>query len=158
MSYIVTSGYGYSKKLCESVTSWFLNRFFPRHQIRVEILHRGLKSENSYGYCDITHQSYRPRDFLIELDTYMNEELYTRILLHELAHLAQWVNGSLRIKNGKLSYSKQLVENYDYWHQPHEKEARRQEHRLNQMWLRETRAVPVAKVAQGFPNRLRSAL
>jgi hypothetical protein len=43
MYYIKTSGYGYSKRLCEDITVWFLNKFLPRHKIEVEILHRGLK-------------------------------------------------------------------------------------------------------------------
>jgi hypothetical protein len=67
MSYITTSGYGYRKRICEDVTTWFLNRFFPRHKIHVEILHRGLKREQVYGYCDYVGESYRPRQFLIEL-------------------------------------------------------------------------------------------
>ena len=44
-SFISYSGYGYSKLLCEDVTTWFLNKFFPRHKLDVEILHRGLKRE-----------------------------------------------------------------------------------------------------------------
>ena len=82
MSYITTSGYGYRKRICEDVTSWFLNRFFPRHKIHVEILHRGLNREQVYGYCDYVGESYRPREFLIELNTYMDEELYIKTLLH----------------------------------------------------------------------------
>jgi hypothetical protein len=85
------SGYGYSKILCEDVTSWFLNRFFPRHKIDVTIIHRGLKREEVYGYCDVVEDSYRPREFLIELQTHMDTELYIKTLLHELTHLKQWV-------------------------------------------------------------------
>ena len=53
MSTIYHSGYGYSKILCEDVTAWFLNQFFPRHKITVDIIHRGLKREAVYGYCDV---------------------------------------------------------------------------------------------------------
>ncbi len=95
MHYLEMSGYGYSKLLCEDVTTWFLNRFLPRHKIEVEILHRGLKREQVYGYCDYVGESYRPREFLIELQTHMDEELYIKTLLHELVHLRQWVIGSL---------------------------------------------------------------
>ena len=81
MSFITHSGYGYSKELCEDVTSWFLNNFFPRHKIDVEIVHRDLKEEHVRGYCDVVGDSYRPRDFLIELDTYyMTKELYIQTL------------------------------------------------------------------------------
>ena len=81
MSYITHSGYGYRKLLCEDVTCWFLNRFFPRHKITVDIVHRGLNRECVYGYCDYVGESYRPRHFLIELNTHMDEELYTKTIL-----------------------------------------------------------------------------
>ena len=57
MSYIIASGYGYSKVLCEDVTSWSLNKFFPNHKITVEIVHRGLKRE---GVMDIVMWSVNP--------------------------------------------------------------------------------------------------
>lgn len=127
MSIIYHSGYGYSKRLCESVSIWFLDKFLPRHKIDVEILHRGLKREGVYGYCDVAGETKRPREFLIELTTYMDDELYTKTLLHELVHLRQWVTGSLRSKHGKRYYQKINVEELDYDHQPHEIEAREQE-------------------------------
>ena len=137
MSYITYSGYGYSKKLCKDVTTWFMNKFLPRHKIDLEILHRGLNREQVYGYCDYVGQSYRPREFLIELNTHLDEELYIKTLLHELVHLRQWVVGSLRIRYGKLCYSKEPVESYDYWYQPHEIEAREQEKILYQQYIME---------------------
>ena len=158
MSVLEISGYGYRKRVCEDVATWFLNRFFPRHKIYVEILHRGLKRECVYGYCDYVGESYRPRHFLIELDTYMYEELYIQTLLHELTHLRQWVVGSLRVRYGKLCYSKEPVEKYEYWYQPHEIEAREQEETLYLEYLLETRGVPVPQVVQFFPNRLLQAV
>jgi len=154
MSYVFTSGYGYSKNLCQDVTSWFLNKYFPRHKITIEVLHRGLKREQVYGYCDTTDESYRPRDFLIELDTYMDKELYTKTLLHELIHMKQWVDGLLRIRHGKMCYCKEPVENYDYWHQPHEVEARYMEEVLYEEYLIDRGLMTVEEVVQGFPNRL----
>ena len=154
MPVLEISGYGYRKLLCEDVATWFLNRFFPRHKIYVEILHRGLKRECVYGYCDYVGESYRPRHFLIELDTYMHEELYIQTLLHELTHLRQWVVGSLRQKRGKMYYGKECVEDIEYWHQPHEIEAREQEVTLYQEYMSEKNPVPVSQVAQCFPNRL----
>ena len=155
MSYISHSGYGYSKKLCEDVTSWFLNKYFPRHKITLDIVHRGLKREAVYGYCDTTEETYRPRNFLIELDTYMDKELYVKTLLHELTHLKQWMDGLLRFRHGKLCYSKVPVENWEYWYQPHEIEAREMEEQLYHSYLIENGLVTVEEVAhQAFPNRL----
>ena len=158
MSFISTSGYGYSKVLCEEVTSWFLNNFFPRHKICVEIVHRGLKREQVVGYCDVVGRSYRPRHFLIELQTHMDKELYVKTLLHELTHLRQWVEGSLRFSDGKMCYSQEPVENYDYENQPHEIEAREEEERLYDWWMTDTFGVTDGEVAQGFSNRLCAAV
>jgi len=88
----------------------------------------------------------------------MDEELYVKTLLHELTHLAQWVRGSLRHRYGKLCYSKTPVENWEYWYQPHEIEARGEEERLYDWWLTDTFGAPLAEVAQFFPNRLREAV
>jgi hypothetical protein len=158
MSYITTSGYGYRKLLCEDVTSWFLNKFLPRHKIDVEILHRGLAREGVYGYCDFIDDYRRPRQFLIELHTHMDDELYIKTLLHELTHLRQWVVGSLRLRRGKMCYGKERVEDYEYWYQPHEIEAREQEETLYVEYLFDELNVPVPQVAQFFGNRLCSAV
>jgi hypothetical protein len=136
-STIFHSGYGYSKIICEDVTSWFLNEYFPRHKIDVDIIHKGLKRDGVVGYCDVIGGYYRPRHFLIELQARMSEEMYIKTLFHELTHLAQWVGGSLRFHHGKMCYSQEPVENYDYWDQPHEIEAREEEVRLYDRWLNE---------------------
>ena len=155
MSSIYHSGYGYSKKLCEDVTSWFLNKYYPRHKIDVDIVHRGLKREGVLGYCDVIGRSYRPRHFLIELQTEMSKELYIKILFHELKHLAQWVDGSLRFRHGKMCYCQEPVEKYDYVDQPHEIEARKWEEILYDLYLNDKQDVPVKQVSQqSFPNRL----
>jgi hypothetical protein len=137
-SYFEITGYGYHKRVCTDVTSWFLNKFLPRHKIYVEIQHRGLKREGVYGWCDYTGQSHRPREFLIELHTHMDEELYIKTLLHELVHLRQWVTGSLRAKHGKRYYNSVNVEELEYEDQPHEIEAREQEVVLHLQYLKET--------------------
>ena len=144
MSYIQTSGYGYRKLLCESVTSWFMNKFLPRHKVGVEILHRGLAREGVYGYCDFVDDNVkRPRHFLIELHTHMGEELYVKTLLHELTHLRQWVMGSLQLRYGKMCYCKEPVEKYDYFYQPHEIEAREQEETLYEQYMQEVHGIRI---------------
>jgi hypothetical protein len=158
MSILYISGYGYPKSTCEDVTSWFLNNFFPRHKITVDIVHRGLKRENVQGYCDVVGETYRPRHFLIELDTHMDRDLYIKTLLHELTHLAQWVRGSLRQRYGKLCYSKVPVDNWEYWYQPHEIEAREEEERLFEMYLMDRFGRPDEEVSQCFGNRLCAAV
>jgi hypothetical protein len=155
MSSIYHSGYGYSKVLCEDITYWFLNEYFPRHKIDVDIIHKGLKRDGVVGYCDVIGNDYRPRHFLIELQARMSEELYVKTLFHELTHLAQWVGGSLRFHYGKMRYCQEPVENYDYWDQPHEIEAREEEVRLYDLYMSDKQGIPVKQVAQqSILNRL----
>lgn len=136
-SYIIHGGYGYRKRLCESVASWFVNKYFPRHQLEIEIFHRGLKREGVNGWCDTVGTNYRPRQFLIELDTYMDEELYIRTLLHELIHVKQWVEGSLTFSKQHRYFKSVNVDEMDYEDQPHEIEAYEKEKELLDEYKRE---------------------
>ena len=154
MSNISHSGYGYSKIICEDVTSWFLNNFFPRHKISVEIIHHGLKKDNVIGYCDVVGNNRRPRDFLIELQPNLGKELYIKTLLHELTHLSQWIRGDLRFRHGKLCYSTKPVESWDYNDRPHEIEARQEEQRLFDWYMLDTFGVTDDKPPQPMANRL----
>jgi hypothetical protein len=153
-SFIETSGYGYRKRVCEDVTTWFLNRFLPRHRLDVRIVHRGLKREFVYGWCDFEDDYKRPRSFLIELQSFMNQELYIKTLLHELVHLRQWVLGDLRQKRGKMYYGPHKIEDYEYWDQPHEIEAREQESILYLEYLFDNQNILTQEVLYYFPNRL----
>ena len=138
MYYLDITGYGYRKRVCESVVDWFMNRYMPRHDIGLRIIHKGLKRELVYGYCDVDGDIKRPRDFVIELQSHMNPELYVKTLIHELVHARQWVFGALRQKRGKMYYGSTKVEDLDYEDQPHEIEAREQEETLYITYLIET--------------------
>jgi hypothetical protein len=117
---LYTTGYGYSKRLCEDVVCWFVSKHLPKHKLQIEVLHRGLKRECALGYCDIAEGSYRPRSFLIEMDTHLDKQTYIRVLLHELYHMLQWVRGELKLKASKMHFKGECVEDLQYWEQPHE--------------------------------------
>ena len=104
-----------------------MNTYYPRHKLDIDIVHRGLKCDKVIGLCDVNGTSSRPRAFLIDLQAHMERELYIKTLFHELTHMAQWIDGSLRFQDGKMRYCQEPVENYDYEHQPHEIEARENE-------------------------------
>ena len=123
MYYLSTTGYGYSKRLCKSITSWFLKKQLPRHKIFLDVHHRGLKREDAMGFCDYCDWSSRPRDFTIELQTHLPKEEYIRTFLHELVHLRQWVRGTLQYKSGRMLFNNERISKYEYMEQPHEIEA-----------------------------------
>ena len=131
-------GYGYSKRLCEDVVSWFVSKYLPRHKLEIEVLHRGMKRESAYGYCDVAGRHYNPREFLIELDTHMDKETYTKTLLHELYHVLQFCKGELKLKSSKRYYKGECMEDLEYYEQPHEIAARWNERILYQKYLTDT--------------------
>ena len=121
---LYTEGYGFSKRLCEDVVCWFVSKHLPRHKLEIEVLHRGMKREGAYGYCDVAGRHYNPREFLIELDTHMDKETYITVLLHELYHILQFVSGELKLKSSKRYYKGECMEDLEYYEQPHEIAAR----------------------------------
>ena len=131
-------GYGYSKRLCEDVVSWFVSKYLPRHKLEIEVLHRGMKRESAYGYCDVAGRHYNPREFLIELDTHMDKETYTKTLIHELYHVLQFCKGELKLKSSKRYYKGECMEDLEYYEQPHEIAARWNERILYQKYLTDT--------------------
>lgn len=135
MIFLQTTGYGYSKRLCEKVVCWFVSVYLPRHKLDIEVLHRSLKKDSAYGYCDITEESYRPRSFLIELDTHLDKETYVKTLLHECEHILQWVKGELKLKSSKRYYRGVCMEDFEYYQQPHEIAAYKREKELYQEYL-----------------------
>ena len=119
-----TEGYGFSKRLCKDVVCWFVSKYLPRHKLEIEVLHRGMKREGAYGYCDVAGRHYNPREFLIELDTHLDKDTYITVLLHELYHILQFVSGELKLKSSKRYYKGEWMEDLEYWEQSHEISAR----------------------------------
>ncbi len=132
------TGYGARKRRAEDAVRWFIQKYLPRHHIYIEMLHRGLRREQAYGYCSVSGEIYRPREFLIEIDPKLDLELYTKTLFHELVHLHQWVKGLLKERRGKMFYKDRTFENLDYWQYPHEIEAHYLEEVLYKDYLTET--------------------
>ena len=123
MLYFSYSGYHYSQERCQRVVNWFIDKYLPRHKIIINVDHKGLKRENIFGWMWATDCDYRPREFEIELQAGMNPDLYIRTLLHELWHLYQHVQGTLRDKHGKRFWRGVDHSKTNYDNQPWEKEA-----------------------------------
>ena len=123
MLYLTFSGYNYSKKRCERIVNWFVDKHLPNHKVIINVDHLGLLHEGVFGWMWAADCDYRPRDFEIEIHNRMNPENYTKTLLHELWHIRQHVKGQLKDK-----YKKRLWKGVDhsktnYDDQPWEKEA-----------------------------------
>jgi hypothetical protein len=138
MLYLDITGYNARRRRCSSVVDWFLSKYLPRHHITVEVHHRGLRREQSYGYCSVAGDIYRPREFLIEIDPKLDLELYTKTLIHECVHIRQWAKGLLKERRGKMLCNDKTFDNLDYWEYPHEIEAHYLEEVLYEDYLYET--------------------
>ena len=152
-SYIYHSGYGYSKKRCISIATWFINKYLPRHKLMIDIDHRSLWKDDCYGYLDATNYS-RPRSFTISLHSKMKEIDYVKTLLHELVHLRQWVEGSLTLKSGRTYYKGMNVSDIKYYEQPHEIEAFTMQESLYKQYVFDIKGKTVRENNFVLDNRL----
>lgn len=137
MIFLQTTGYGYSKRLCEDVVCWFVSKYLPRHKLEIEIIHRGMKRENAWGWCDVAGETYKPRSFLIELDTYMDKKTYATVLLHEMVHIFQFCKDQLKIRASKRYFKGEYIGDLQYFEQPHEIQAHSLEPILYQKYLQD---------------------
>ena len=87
------------------------------------------------GWCDIEGKTYRPRSFLIEIQSGLQEKDYLTVICHELWHIYQFVTGDLRVKASKPYYKGQCIEGVDYEDLEHEKEAYKMEKILYQNYI-----------------------
>lgn len=120
---LYTSGYNYSKRRCEDIVTWFINKHFPKHKLEIVVNHRGMLRDGAYGWVGVTDCDYRPRSFEIEVHNRMDPDHYTRTLLHELWHVYQHVTGVLKDKHGKRYWRGIDHSQTDYEDQPWEQQA-----------------------------------
>ena len=135
MYWLHITGYKARKRRVEDVVRWFLHKYLPRHHITIEVLHRGLRREESYGYCSVSGSIYKPREFLIEIHNRLSEEDYVKVLLHELQHLLQHCRGDLRDKRGIRCWKGIDCSGLDYDQMPWEQEAHQREQELYEEYL-----------------------
>ncbi len=135
MHYLTFSGYNYSKRRCERIVNWFVDRYLPHHKLVINVDHKGLLREGIFGWVWAADCDYRPRDFEIELHNRMDPEHYTKTLLHELWHVYQHVKGSLKDKRGKRFWRGIDCSKIDYEDQPWEQQALQMEEILFEEYL-----------------------
>ena len=135
MLFLSHSGYNYSKRRCERIVNWFISRYLPRHKVFIHVDHIGLLREGVFGWAWATDSDSRPREFEIEIHNQLDPENYTKTLLHELMHVYQHVEGSLKDKHGKRLWKGIDSSELDYDAQPWEKEAHQMEDILYKKYI-----------------------
>lgn len=132
---LYTSGSKYSRRRCESVVTYFYNKYLSRYKIEIKVLHRGLLREGVYGWESVTGPVLRPRSFLIEIHNRLNKDNYIKVLMHEMTHVYQHLRGDLR-DIGCLRLWKGIdCTELDYEELPWEQEAHQREEELYEDYL-----------------------
>ena len=123
MLYLTYSGYNYSKKRCERIVNWFVDKHLSNYKLIINVDHKGLLREGVFGWVWAADCDYRPRDFEMEIHNRMSPEAYTKTLLHELWHIYQHVQGPLKDKRSQRLWKGVDHSKTDYEDQPWEKDA-----------------------------------
>ena len=127
MLYLTYSGYNYSKRRCESIVNWFVDKYLPNHKLYINVDHKGLLRESVFGWAWVVPPDHRPREFEVEIHNRLSVEDYTETLLHELWHVYQHATGQLKDKYNKRYWKGIDHSETDYDDQPWEQEAHRME-------------------------------
>ena len=130
MSCFETIGYGYNRILSQDIATWFINKFLSDYDFYVRISHKGLKRQNSFGFCDCLCEENSTKVFVVDIQSKLPYTLYAKTLLHEFVHVHQFLKGELESKSGKTFYNGECMTKYEYMEQPHEIEARKAEEDL----------------------------
>lgn len=138
MLFLEITGHKARRRRCESVVTWFVGKYFPKHKLDVMVHHRGLLREGVYGWISVEDCDHRPRAFLIELHNMLDLKHYTITLLHELQHMHQHIRGDLRDKGAKRLWRGIDCSEMDYENLPWEIEACLMESELYSIYLTET--------------------
>ena len=123
MSCFETTGYGYDRILSQDIATWFINKFLSDYDFYVRISHKGLKRQNSFGFCDCLCEENSTKVFVVDIQSKLPYTLYAKTLLHEFVHVHQFLKGELESKSGKTFYNGECMTKYEYMEQPHEIEA-----------------------------------
>jgi len=126
---VINGGTQRIKKLVLLATKFYLKKLLPRHSLYIQIhLIRNLaKKESRYGDTIWDDQNYRPREFIVRLDSALDDDTLIWTLAHEMIHVKQYAKGELYDYSSR-SYTKWKGEqidadNYQYADLPWEIEA-----------------------------------
>ncbi len=112
-----------------------------RLHVKFRLVKHLVKKEDCYGSCIFEDSSYRPKKFLIQIDSCTNIRNITTTIAHELTHVSQFYRGHYKIFNRNLvddtddgihRWKTKLVDTFklEYDDYPWEKEAFRMEEKL----------------------------
>ena len=126
---------GSNKAVREMITdaSWFYaeklmgKRLINNLELNINLKRNMFKDENTEGTAIWEDESYRPKEFTIELDSTCVIRNILITLAHEMVHIKQWAKGEMYeyAEPGKVRFMKTKYDMNDlnYWDFPWEIEA-----------------------------------
>jgi hypothetical protein len=121
------------RKLVESATRFYAEKLMGKRltenlKITVNLKRNLLSKEGLEGSAVWEDDSYRPREFIVEIDSTVKVRNLLLTLAHEMVHVKQWAKdemyeylntiGMVRFKGEKVH-----LDSLEYWDQPWEIEA-----------------------------------
>lgn len=140
MTRIRTSGLNkVQRKISREFSKFVLRKFFPRSHhsfsIRIKGVYDLVKEEDTYADCMYEYVDPRPKDFVIRIDSCLDNEMFVKTLAHELTHVKQWAKGEMKTydRNFKVTrWQNQKIRHdiINYFDHPWEIEAHGREYGL----------------------------
>ena len=90
-----------------SVSEWFLREYVPNYNISLTIEERDLSEEGVEGWCIKESDTH----FLIQLHNNLQYD-FIQVLLHELTHMKQWVEGRKQDEYEAYCQEMELLDKY----------------------------------------------
>jgi len=128
----VTGSNKATRKLVTAATWFYAEKLMGKrliNNLKLNIkLKRGMfKKDNTEGTAIWEDESYRPKEFTIELDCGVKIRNLLITLAHEMVHVKQWAKGEMYeyALTGKVRFMKTKYDmnDLDYWDYPWEVEA-----------------------------------
>lgn len=141
----VKGGTKSQQKYVKSITNYVVGKLMPRMKnIEFNIRLRDFGKDPSYGYCLATDDadSYRPREFDIDINRKVRLRLLLETVAHELVHAKQFARGELYQSSVTAKHrwqGKWVSNSMTYWDSPWEIEAHGRETGLFLRWCEKER-------------------
>ena len=127
----VTGGKPNQRKYVESMVEFCINTLMPRMKT-LDITVRLCTPKGAMGYC---LELDNKREFDIEIDRTQPMRKMLETLAHEMVHVKQFARGELD-PNMTRWKSNRYVGDIEYWDQPWEKEARKLQHKMAELFTK----------------------
>lgn len=121
------------RNLTEEATRYFIKDLLPRKRVLyVDIIIGNLMKDDIAGYCSKMDRN----EYQIELHNRGSLYDYLSYLAHEVTHLKQYVTGELVYKHNRCYWNKVDHTLTEYFKQPWEEEAWKQQYALAKKYLK----------------------